>query len=337
LIVDEYGTYIHKKSNRFIFVDKTEKLLKKGFSADKVSQILIYKGAAVTADAIELAVKKGIDIVYLDRIGRPFARTYSCEQENSATIQHYQARAYDDGKGIFLISSLIGAKIRNQGYLLKNLAKKRNNERLIGQAERIMSLSEKVKEQAEEWGYIEEARESLFGIEGEASRIYFQALSNILPGTVYSGTRTKKPPGDLFNAMLSYGYGILYTEVEKACILTGLNPYMGFLHTDLPGKPSLVLDLIEEFRQPVVDRAVLNLVTKKIVTEKDLKPVEGGFYLSQPGKRKTLEAVSERLAKVINYRDYRHSFSSLIFQQARGVAKFLTGESSSYTPFVYWR
>lgn len=82
----------------------------------------------------------------------------------------------------------------------------------------------KIKKRAEEWGYIEEARDSLFGIEGEASRIYFQALSNVLPEAVYSGTRTKRPPGDLFNAMLSYGYGILYTEVEKACILSGLNP-----------------------------------------------------------------------------------------------------------------
>ena len=337
MIVDEYGTYIHKKSNRFIFVDKTEKLLKKGFSADKVSQILIYKGAAVTADAIELAVKKGIDIVYLDRIGRPFARTYSCEQENSAAVQRCQARAYDDEKGIFLMSSMIGAKIRNQAYFLRSLAKNRGDERLVGRAERIMSLSERIKERAEEWGYIEEARNSLFGIEGEASRVYFQALSNILPEAVYSGTRTKQPPGDLFNSMLSYGYGILYTEVEKACILSGLNPYMGFLHTDMPGKPSMVLDLIEEFRQPVVDRAVLNLVSKKIVTENDLKPVEGGFYLNRSGRHKTLEAVSERLAKVVNYRDLRHSFSSLILQQARGVAKYLTGESSNYAPFVYWR
>ncbi|OEU43551.1 CRISPR-associated endonuclease Cas1 [Methanosarcina sp. Ant1] len=270
-------------------------------------------------------------------MGRPFARTYSCEQENSATVQRCQARAYDDGKGVFLISSIIGAKIKNQGYLLKNLAKKRDNERLVGQAEKIMSQAEKIKERAEEWGYIEEARNSLFGIEGEASRIYFQALSNILPEAVYSGTRTKQPPGDLFNAMLSYGYGILYTEVEKACVLSGLNPYMGFLHTDLPGKPSLVLDLIEEFRQPVVDRTVLNLVTKRIVTENDLKPVEGGFYLNQAGRHKTMEAISERLAKVVNYKDLKHSFSSLVLLQANMVSKFLTGERVGYSPFVYWR
>lgn len=235
------------------------------------------------------------------------------------------------------MSSMIGAKIRNQGYLLKNLAKKRDNEPLMKDVKRIMSLSQKTKELAEEGRSIEDARGSLFGIEGEASRVYFQALSNILPEAVYYGARTKQPPGDLFNAMLSYGYGILYTEIGKACILAGLNPYMGFMHTDLLGKPSMVLDLIEEFRQPVVDRAVLNLVSKRIVTEKEIKPVEGGFYLNQSGRRKTLEAVSERLAKVVNYRDFRHSFSSLILQQARGVSKFLTSESSSYAPFVYWK
>ncbi|WP_269852121.1 CRISPR-associated endonuclease Cas1 [Methanosarcina horonobensis] len=68
--------------------------------------------------------KKGIDIVYLDRMGKPFARTYSCGQENSATVQRYQARAYDDGKGIFLMSSMIGAKIRNQAYFFKEFGKK---------------------------------------------------------------------------------------------------------------------------------------------------------------------------------------------------------------------
>lgn len=235
------------------------------------------------------------------------------------------------------MSSMIRAKTKNQAYLLKSLAKNRNNERLAEQAERIMSLSEKIKETSIEWAYIEQARENLFGIEGEASRIYFQALSNILPANVYAGKRTKQPPGDLFNAMLSYGYGILYTEVEKACILSGLNPYMGFLHTDMPGKPSMVLDLIEEFRQPIVDRAVLNLVTKRIITEKDLKPVEGGFYLSRTGRRKTQEAVSERLVRIIDYRNLRHSFSSLILQQARNIAKFLVGENNGYSSFVYWR
>jgi CRISP-associated protein Cas1 len=112
---------------------------------------------------------------------------------------------------------------------------------------------------------------------------------------------------------------------------------MGFLHTDLPGKPSLALDLIEEFRQPIVDRAVLNLVTKKIVKENDLKSVEGGFYLNQSGRRKTMEAVSERLAKVVNYRGLRHSFSNLVLLQAKATARFLTGEKAGYSPFVYWK
>ena len=302
-----------------------------------MSQILIYTGAAVTADAIGLAVEKGIDIVYLDRLGKPFARTYSCEQGNSALVQRCQARAYDDGKGVMLMSSMIGAKIRNQGYLLKSLAKNRGNKPLIRKAEKLMSLSGKIGDLAAGWESGDEVRNRLFGVEGEASRIYFRALSDVLPEEAYSGNRSKQPPGDLFNAALSYGYGILYTEVEKACVLSGLNPYMGFLHSDKPGKPSLTLDLIEEFRQPVVDRAVISLLSKKTVTDEDLKPVEGGFYLNRSGKHKAVEAVSKRLSKVISYRDLRHSFSSLILHQARAVSRFLTGESIAYTPFVYWR
>ena len=80
LIIDKYGTYIHKKKNRFIILNQSHD---NEFSADKVSQILIYRGAAITADAIDLAVKHNIDIIYLDKIGRPFARTYSCKFENS--------------------------------------------------------------------------------------------------------------------------------------------------------------------------------------------------------------------------------------------------------------
>jgi CRISP-associated protein Cas1 len=113
------------------------------------------------------------------------------------------------------MSSMIGAKIRNKGYLLKNLAKKRNNEHLLGQAERIMSQAEKIKERAEEWGYIEEARESLFGIEGEASRIYFQALSNILPEAVYSGTRRKQPPETFLMQCSVTGTGFFTPRSKK--------------------------------------------------------------------------------------------------------------------------
>ena len=331
VVIDEYGTYVHKKRNRFVTLNNADKEIKWEFSADKVTQILIYRGAAITADAIDLAVKNGIDIVYLDRLGKPFARTYSCKFENAASVHRCQVRAYDSKKGVELMSGIIKAKIKNQSFLLKSLARNREDRELDEVAKHIFSLSERLPE----GGDIDTSRNMLFGIEGEASREYFRALGAVIPKEAYFGKRTKQPPEDLFNALLSYGYGILYTEVEKACILAGLDPYMGFLHTDRSGKPSMVLDLMEEFRQPVVDRAAISLISKNEVKPEELKKAEGGLYLNRSSRHKMIEAVSSRLAKIITYRNYRHSFSSLIFWQAREVAKFICAQEETYSPFVY--
>ncbi|MCE8426874.1 MAG: CRISPR-associated endonuclease Cas1 [Candidatus Methanoperedens sp.] len=118
----------------------------------------------------------------------------------------------------------------------------------------------------------------------------------------------------LFNALLGYGYGVLFTELEKAVILSGLDPYMGFLHADRAGKPSMVLDLMEEWRQPIVDRSMITLVSRKVVQQNNLM-----------------------LNNIISYNNFRHSFSSLILMQARGVVKFINGENGLYTPFIYGR
>ena len=328
LIIDNYGTYIHKKSNRFVIMHSEND---REISADKVSQILIYRGAAITADAIDLAIKKGIDIIYLDRMGKPFARTYSCNLENSASIHRDQVRAYDTEASGMIMASIVEAKMKNQSFLLKSLAKNRSDEQLEDMAENIMALTQKITIM----GNADETRARLMGLEGEAARQYYHALTHVLPEDAYHGKRTKQPPGDVFNALLSYGYGILFTEIERACIFSGLNPYMGFLHADRIGKPSLVLDLMEEFRQPIVDRSAITLVSKKIVHSDDITPVDGGYYLNSTGKHKLVEAIVSRFSKVITYRNYRHSYSSLILQQARGVVKFISGDTHEYSSFVY--
>lgn len=328
LIIDNYGTYIHKKSNRFVILHSEND---REISADKVSQILIYRGAAITADAIDLAIKNNIDIIYLDRIGKPFARTYSCNLKNSASIHRDQVRAYDTESGGMLMAAIVEAKIKNQSFLLKSLAKNRNDKQLGKIAENIMSLTKKTIIR----GNADETRARLMGIEGEAARQYYHALTRVLPEDVYFGKRTKQPPGDVFNALLSYGYGILFTEIERACIFSGLNPYMGFLHADRIGKPSLVLDLMEEFRQPIVDRSAITLVSKKIINSDHITPVDGGYYLNSSGKHRLVEAVVSRFSKIVTYRNYRHSFSSLILRQTQGVVKFIRGDTHVYSSFVY--
>lgn len=177
-------------------------------------------------------------------------------------------------------------------------------------------------------------RNRLLGIEGECSKTYFSALSEVLPKGLYSGVRTRRPPRDAFNAMISYGYGVLYSEIEKACIISGLDPYLGFLHTDRYGRPSLVMDLIEEFRQPVVDRAMVTLVARGQV-EKDCVKREEGVYLNKKGRKMAIEAMMSRLESKIKYKGRRISMEDIILKQARELVGFLNGDRRSYKPFVY--
>jgi len=127
--------------------------------------------------------------------------------------------------------------------------------------------------------------------------------------------------------MLNYGYGILYSQIWSAVLLAGLEPFAGFMHVDRPGKPSLVLDLIEEFRQPVVDRVVIAMFSKGYRVE-----LEAGMLTA--GTRKELAArILARLEVPENYGGKKHKLSTIIQRQARSIATFVRGEGK-YRPFT---
>jgi CRISPR-associated protein Cas1 len=329
LIVDEYGAYVKKKSNRFIISSETKT---EEYSADKVSQILIVKGTAITTDAIELAMEKEIDIVCLDRTGWPIARIYPSKLGGTTLTRRRQLEAYFSEKGTRLAKEFMRAKIENQAYLLKALGKTRDSLVLKESADKIFNFSLKIDSLK---GGIDEIRNTLLGIEGEASRVYFESLKEVLSSQYYAGFRTKRPPEDIFNALLGYGYGMLYSEVEKACIISGLDPYLGFLHADRYGKPSMVLDLIEEFRQPIVDRAMITLLQKKMIDEGDIEREECHVYLNKSGRSKAIEAIITRFKTEITYGGEKILLENVILKQARGIVKFLNNESEGYEPFIH--
>ena len=141
---------------------------------------------------------------------------------------------------------------------------------------------------------------------------------------------------DYVNALLNYGYGILYSEIERACILAGLDPYLGYLHTDRYGKPCLVLDFIEEFRQTIVDRSVINLFVHKQILDEDFEKQGDSFYLSKKGREKLVSAIYEKLNNPFKYRGVKTSLRQVILDQARLVVRYLL-EDKIYEPFIYGR
>lgn len=328
LIVDGYGSYIHRKENLFEVETKLENQEKKKeqFSAEKVSQIIITSKTSISSGAIQLAMENQIDIVYLDWHGRPYARTYPCKLGGTTLTRRRQATKYLSGEVSEMVKSMIRAKISNQLTLLKQLAKARKSKEFDS---KISQIKVNMVKLGDIEGNVDQTRDAILGIEGYCSNQYWSALTMILP---FKGREQEAK--DIVNAMLNYGYGILYSEIEKACIIAGLDPYLGFLHTDRYGKPSTVLDMIEEFRQTIVDRAVITLFARKQVEESDWETSGNAFMLTKKGRQKVIDAVMERLHSKMRHNNKEYTLQGIMLEQARQVARVLLGEKKEYVPFL---
>jgi CRISPR-associated protein Cas1 len=166
------------------------------------------------------------------------------------------------------------------------------------------------------------------GTEGTAGRIYWDAVKEIIGHRVEFLGREHRGATDEVNSLLNYGYGILYSQVWGAVLNAGLEPFAGFLHVDRPGKPSLILDLVEEFRQPVVDRAVIAYVN--LGTSIGMK--DG--LLDAETRKAIGEKIVERLAASEPYQGKQYQIRSIIQMQARRLAGFLRGEGG-YKAFSF--
>nr|QBM01133.1 CRISPR-associated endonuclease Cas1 [uncultured archaeon] len=323
IVIDKFGTFIGKTENRFQIKTKEKK---EEYSADIVTQILITSPCTISAGAVKLAMEKEIDIVYTNYFGTPYARIYPCKLGGTTLTRRRQLEAYYSDKGQILVKNFIKAKTRNQLYLLKSLSRERNN--LFSAEIKELELNKDNVDNLK--GKIDDLRQELLGMEGYFASKYFECLAKIIPFE----TRDRKSE-DAFNIMLNYGYGILYNEIERACIISGLDPYLGFLHTDRYGKPCMTLDLIEEFRQPIVDRAIITLFSQKQIDDKHFESVEDKYMLSESGRKKVLEAVLGRLTKKIKFKNRKLTFKQVILEQARNIVRFLIDQTKSYESFIY--
>ena len=172
----------------------------------------------------------------------------------------------------------------------------------------------------------------MLGVEGFIADKYWGSLRQLykFPGRVPQGR-------DKFNSAINYGYGILYNEVEKACLYVGLEPYLGLFHSDRYGKPALVLDMVEEFRVPIVDSALFRLfLEKKLGKKGDFEEVNKTQYqLSAEGKAKVVEAVYERLNRTVKWKRKQRTLQTIIEEQVRSLARHFQDQEEVYTPFDF--
>ena len=320
LVINTRGSYLRKKNNCFL-IKNEDKVFE--VSVNKIDSILITTSAYISTDAIKFAVENNIDIVFLDYHGDPYGRVWHSKFGSTTLIRRRQLEIYDKDMGLRLVKDWTNKKLQNQIFLLKKLKKTRTEKNLeIEQGiEKIVRLCEDLKKIN---GTIEEKRQEILGLEGMASKTYFDVINFIMPAEFKFGERSRQPAKDEFNCLLNYGYGVLYSKVEKACIIAGLDPYIGFMHTDNYNKKSLVFDIIEMFRV-FVDETVIYLFSKRQVKKEYFDKIIGGLSLNKTGKALLIGYLNETFERTIKYNGRNIKTGNIIQFECHKIANTLLG------------
>jgi CRISP-associated protein Cas1 len=325
LNINTKGTYLHIKDDMFEVRVKKEngEYEKFHYSSKKVTCIILSQGIALTTDAVKLAVKNNIDIIFAENDGFPIGRVWHSKLGSTTKIRKKQLEASINEIGFKWIISWIVQKVQNQIDFLSDLKKHRS--------EKLTFLNDKIKN-------IENLRNSLNlitaintkdvadtirGLEGTAGRIYFEILSLLLADEYKFEGRSSRPAKDVFNAFLNYSYGVLYGKVEKALIIAGVDPYLGFLHRDDYNQLSMVYDFIEQYRV-FADRVVHRLFSSKKVNQSHTDKITNGYTLNKEGKILLMENYNKYFEEeTVRYKGKNQTRSNIIQFDAHSFANSL--------------
>ena len=282
-------------------------------------------------------VEKNISLCYLTPQGKFLARVTGKIKGNVVLRQQQFLSSRDEKISLGIAKNCILGKVYNARWILERAI--RDHPMQID-VEAVKSSSVKLKEFLE---YIQNANsiEQLRGYEGEAASIYFGVFDELIlqqkKDFQFQG-RNRRPPLDNVNAMLSFVYTLLNNQITSALEVVGLDPYVGFMHTDRPGRTSLSLDLIEELRAVMADRFVLSLINKKIVNGKNFTQKENGAVLMDFDTRKKLLSEWQNKKKEIITHPYlkeKIEWGMVPYVQAMLLARYLRGDLDAYPVFLW--
>lgn len=302
-----------------------------------IESIITFGSVGATPALMEKCAEDNIGLYFLSRSGK-FQCSICGEINGNVFLRREQFRIADDEtRSLEIARSMITGKIFNSRYSLErtirdhalriDVAKfEEKSAFLINSARNCQST---------------ESKDNLRGIEGEAASVYFSAFDDMIlqqKSDFHFETRSKRPPLDNVNALLSFSYSLMSGMCTSALYSVGLDPFVGFMHTDRPGRRSLALDLQEEFRAVICDRFVLNLINKKQISPKDFESREDGAVLLNDNGRKVFISAWQ------NYKqeELMHPFlkekvqrGMLPYVQAQLLARCIRGDLDSYPVFLW--
>ncbi len=334
LYLNTYGTYLHIKDQLFEVrvpqKDEQGKTIyeKKHFAASKVTSIILTTSISLSTDAVKLALVNNIDILFVESDGHPLGRIWHCKLGSTTRIRKCQLETSLNTAGLQYTKQWISLKLGNQIQFIRDLKKHRSGltDYLDERSTRIEQLL--VSVQALQGNTVSEIADTLRGLEGTAGRLYFEVISYVLPDGYRFAGRSSRPAQDGFNAFLNYGYGILYSRVEKTLIIAGLDPYVGFLHRDDYNQKSMVYDFIEPYRIQV-ERVVFRLFSAKKVNKLHTDAITNGFTLNKEGKILLVTALNEYTEEEkVQYKGRNQTRSNAMQQDAHTFANALIEKST---------
>ncbi|WP_159097614.1 MULTISPECIES: CRISPR-associated endonuclease Cas1 [unclassified Actinomyces] len=287
------GARLHVTKGRLI-VDGADGLPQVSIPRQAVSRIVLTGAVGLSAGARSWALYNDIDVVFLSRRGSYLGQLSGLrDTANARRLLTQAAFAADDGARLPLARAIVRAKLRHQIGVLHRIGRRDSGADIEGTCTAIRELAEDAAHATD--------TDELMGLEGAASTDYFEALSRLVPEDVAFQGRSRRPPKDLANAAFSYAYAILLSECTGALIAAGLEPSLGVLHASTDKRPSLSLDLMEEFRPLLVDRTVMALLrSRRLRPEHATNSPDGeGVWLGPEGKRALVDGYEATLQRQV--------------------------------------
>jgi CRISPR-associated protein Cas1 len=311
----------------------------------KVTHVVVYGDCTLTSPAVAALLDQKADICFCSYYGRFRGRLAPPMGKNSL-IRLEQHRAHNDpGRAFQVAKRFVYGKLANMRTLLLRSNRRREDPQIANAAASIKGVMEQVERLEQLAGapspdpsdpQAGTAYGTLLGLEGAGTAFYFGVFERLLKnGWTFPG-RSKRPPRDPVNALLSFAYTLLTNQVASAVSIVGLDPYVGYLHSSQFGKPALALDVVEPFRPLVADSVVLTLLNNRMLTEGDFEEKLGAWRLSDKGRRTFLTKFEERLNTEITHPtfDYRATYRRCLELEVRLVAKWLSSEIDIFDPFM---
>lgn len=315
-----------RKDNTLFFEDEYQ-IEKKYIPVENVKEILLFGEVDINKRILEFLSKKEIMLSYFNYYGYYMGSFYPREHYNSGFMIINQTKAYiDESKRLVIAKKFIEGAAKNTLKIIKYY--NRRDKDLENHIEKIESLYDKIEKQ--------NTIEELMSVEGKIKQEYYHSFNVIIDNEEFEfDKRSKRPPKDYLNALISFSNSMIYTYVLSEIYHTHLDPRIGFLHTSNFRRFSLNLDIAEIFKLVIGDRTIFSVLNKKIISEKDFEKDMNGIFLNEKGRKKFLMHIEERLKQTIKHSGLKKqvSYRRLIRLELYKLEKHLMDEKE-YKPFV---